>query len=112
MTAIENLRRQAARDAQRYLEAKMNYGQGAGNQRKIINAQVQERMKNEIYKAAFEAALAGIDKAGVAEKIQKKKGVQRVVEGTRKGLRTARRAEGFYYRNRYWIDSILGAIFK
>ena len=112
MTGIERLRAQAERDAKRYLEAKLNYGKGAGNQRKIINAQIQENMKNEIYKTAFEAALARINQADVIASVQKKKGVQRVVEGTRKGIRAARRAEGFYYRNRYWIDNILGAIFK
>jgi hypothetical protein len=110
-SAIEKIRAQAAKDAKRYSEAQMNYGRGAGTQRKLLDAELEEKLKNEVYKAAFEAALTGIDKAGVAEKIRKKKGVQRAVEGGRKTIRAARRAENFYYRNKRWIDGIVTAIF-
>ena len=111
MNQIEAMRRQAERDAKRYMEARLNYGKGAGTQRKLIDAEIKERMKDAIYKAAFEATLAGIDQAGVAEKIRKKKGVQKAVEGGRKTIRAARRAENFYQRNRYWINDIVRAIF-
>ena len=111
MSAIEKIRKQAERDAKRYSEAQMNYGKGAGNQRKIIDAEVKEKLKDDIYKAAFEAALARINEADVAEKIKRKKGVRKAVDGAKKTVRAARRAEGFYYRNRYWIDNIVRAIF-
>ena len=109
---INKIRAQAEKDAQRYAEAKLNYGKGAGTQRKLLDAELKEKMANEIYKAAFEAALAGIDKAGVVEKIRKKKGVQRAVDGARKGIRTVRRAENMYYRNKGLIDRIVGVLFK
>ena len=110
-TAIDKIRAQARKDAKRYSEAQMNYGRGAGNQRKILDAELQEKLKDDIYKATFEAALAGINKADVAEKIRKKKGIQAAVEGAKKTARAARRAENFYYRNRYWIDNIVRAVF-
>lgn len=108
---INKIRAQAERDAKRYLEAKLNYGKGAGTQRKLLDAELQERMKNEIYKTAFEAALTRIDKAGVAEKIRKKKGVQAAYSGAKKTVRSVRRAENFYYRNKLWIDQIARLIF-
>lgn len=111
-SVLEKIRTQAAKDAKRYSEAQMNYGRGAGTQRKLLNAELKEKMKDEVYKAAFEAALAGINQAGIAEKIRKKKGLERAVEGGRKTIMAARRAESFYHRNRYWIDSILRAIFR
>ncbi len=112
MSSIEKTRKMAEKDARRYAEAKLNYGKGAGTQRKLLDAELKEKMANEIYKAAFEAALAGIDKAGVVEKIRKKKGVQRAVEGARKGVRTVRRAENMYYRNKGLIDRVFGVLFK
>lgn len=111
LSAIDRIRRQAKKDAMRYTEAQLNYGKGAGTQRKILNAEIQERLKNDIYKTAFEAALAGINQANVAEKIRKKKGVQATFEGAKKAARSVRRAESFYYRNQYWLSAIFRAIF-
>lgn len=111
MSAIERIREEARRDARRYSEAQLNYGKGAGTQRRLIDAELKEKMKDEIYHTAFEAALAGINKADVASRIQKKKGIQRAYEGAKKTVRAAQRAEGFYHRNRYWIDQIMHAIF-
>ena len=110
-SAIEKIRESARKDAKRYSEAQMNYGRGAGNRRKILDAELKEKLKDDIYKTAFEAALAGINKADVAKKVQAKKGIQAAVDGAKKTVRAARRAEGFYYRNRYWIDNLLRAIF-
>lgn len=108
---ISKIRAQAAKDAKRYAEAQMNYGRGAGTQRKLLEAELKEKLKNDIYKAAFEAALDTINKADVAEKIRKKKGVRKAVDGAKKTVRAARRAENFYYRNRYWIDNLVRSIF-
>lgn len=108
---ISKIRAQAAKDAKRYAEAQMNYGRGAGTQRKLLEAELKEKLKNDIYKAAFEAALDTINKADVAEKIRKKKGVRKAIDGAKKTVRAARRAENFYYRNRYFIDIFLRSIF-
>ncbi len=112
MTHIEALKRQAEKDAKRYLEAKLNYGTGAGTQRKLLNAELKEKLKNDIYKTAFEKALAAASETDALKKVRQKKGVQRAVEGGRKTLRAARRAENFYYRHKpfvdYWIKKMLG----
>lgn len=108
---INKIRAQAEKDAKRYMTAKLNYGKGSGTQRKLLDAELKEKMANEIYKTAFEAALTRLDKADIVASIRKKKGVQRTVEGARKGIRTVRRAENLYYRNKFWIDRLIGVIF-
>ena len=112
MKQIEAIKRQAARDAQRYLEAKLNYGTGAGTQRKLIDAELKEKMKDALYKTAFEKALAAASEADALKKIRAKKGFQRAVDGGRKTLRAVRRAENLYYRNKSWIDRIADALIK
>lgn len=111
MTYIEALKKQAEKDAKRYLEAKLNYGTGAGTQRKLLDAELKEKLKDEIYKTAFEKALAAASEADALKKVRQKKGVQRAVEGGRKTLRAARRAENFWYRNQQWLGPLVKAIF-
>lgn len=110
MNQLEVIKKQATRDAQRYLEAKLNYGKGAGTQRKLIDAELKEKMKDYAYKTAFEAALATLSEADTVKKIRQKKGFQRTVEGAQKTARTVRRGANFYQRNKYWIDDIIHAI--
>lgn len=45
------VRRRARRDAKEYTQAKMYYGEGAGNRRKLIKATVKARSKDPFYKA-------------------------------------------------------------
>lgn len=44
----------ARNDAKEHTMAKMYYGEGAGNRRKLIKAKVEERSKNANYKKAFD----------------------------------------------------------
>ena len=44
------VRRRARRDAKEYTQAKMYYGEGAGNRRKLIKATVKARSKDPFYK--------------------------------------------------------------
>lgn len=46
--------REAKRDAKEYTQAKMFYGNGAGNRRKLINATVNSKSKDQAYKKAFD----------------------------------------------------------
>lgn len=55
------VRRKARKDAKEYSRAKMYYGEGAGNRRKLINATVKERSKDPTYKQAFDEALSKQD---------------------------------------------------
>lgn len=45
------VRRRARRDAKEFTQAKMYYGEGAGNRRKLIKATVKARSKDPFYKA-------------------------------------------------------------
>ncbi len=42
------------KDAKKYVLAKMYYGEGAGNRRKLINGRVNQRSKDLTYKKAFD----------------------------------------------------------
>lgn len=53
--------KQAQKDAKEYARAKMYYGNGAGTRRKLINNTVNQRLKDPVYKKAFEAALSSQD---------------------------------------------------
>lgn len=52
------VRRKARKDAKEYARAKVFYGEGAGNRRKLINARVKERSKDPDYKEEFDKALS------------------------------------------------------
>lgn len=52
------VRRQAKRDADEFAKAKMYYGEGAGNRRKLIKAKVEERSKDPDYKSTFDEHLS------------------------------------------------------
>ena len=52
------VRRQAKRDANEFAKAKMYYGEGAGNRRKLIKAKVEERSKDPDYKTTFDGHLS------------------------------------------------------
>ena len=81
--------RTAKKDAKEYARAKMFYGEGAGNRRKLINAKVNERSKNSAYKNAFEKNLAKQDMAKhatKAKKERKRKDVKNAVGKTTRGI--------------------------
>ena len=65
--------RLAKKDAKEYARAKMYYGEGAGNRRKLIKATVNERSKNSTYKEAFDRNLANQDMAKHASKAKKER---------------------------------------
>lgn len=109
---MSNVLEEARRDAKRYAEAQMNYGKGAGTQRKLLEAELSKKMKDITYKQAFDYALERIDKSEVLKTVKQKKGFQKVANTAKKGYYAARRAGNFYNRNRSWIDSLVSAIFK
>lgn len=65
---VRKARRVAKKDAKEFARAKMYYGEGAGNRRKLINAKVNERSKDPNYKKAFDEALSKQDMADHATK--------------------------------------------
>lgn len=75
----------AKKDAKEYARAKMYYGEGAGNRRKLIKATVNERSKQSAtYKKAFDEALASQDMAKHASAAKKERHVKDVKNTTGK----------------------------
>lgn len=66
--------REASKDAKEYARAKMYYGEGAGNRRKLIKAKVEEKSKDPGYKEAFDYAMSkqNMDKHASAAKRERK----------------------------------------
>ena len=62
------IKRYAKQDAEEYANAKMFYGEGAGNRRKLINATVKQRSKQAGYKEEFERQLAQQDMVKAASR--------------------------------------------
>lgn len=60
----------AKKDAKEFARAKMFYGEGAGNRRKLIKNIVAERSKDPVYKQTFDDALS---KQDMAKHVQKAK---------------------------------------
>ena len=91
--------RQASKDAKEYARAKMYYGDGAGNRRKLINATVKQRSKDPLYKKAFDSELAGKDWAKEASKAKSerhRKDVKNNTEKTARGVVNTVRGNGMY----------------
>ena len=80
-------RRKAKKDAKEYARAKMFYGEGAGNRRKLIKATVAERSKDPMYKAEFEKRLAQQDMAKHASAAKRERKVKTAGSTTAKTAR-------------------------
>lgn len=79
--------RMAKKDAKEFARAKMYYGEGAGNRRKLIKATVNERSKDPDYKAEFEKALGKQDMAQHAAKARSERARNTAVSKTAKTAR-------------------------
>lgn len=84
MVSSRKVEKLAKKDAQEYARAKMYYGEGAGNRRKLIKNTVAERSKNAHYKEAFDRYLSEQDMADHANKAKAERKVKDVKNGTGK----------------------------
>lgn len=83
-------RREASRDAKEYARAKMFYGDGAGNRRKLIYASVNSKSKKDpMYKKAFNDALSKQDMAKHASKARSERHRKDAKAKVRKTARSA-----------------------
>lgn len=73
----------AKKDAKEYARAKMYYGEGAGNRRKLIKNTVAERSKNAHYKEAFDRYFAQQD---MSDHVKKAK-VERKLTDTKASIK-------------------------
>lgn len=79
------VRRRARRDAKEYTQAKMYYGEGAGNRRKLIKA----RSKDPFYKSEFDKAVANTDmgkRASQARRQRSRKNARNAAGKTVRGV--------------------------
>lgn len=75
--------RLAKKDAKEYARAKMFYGKGAGNRRKLIKNKVEQRSKdNPHYKKAFESYLEKQDMAAHATAAKRERMVRTTADNT------------------------------
>lgn len=81
------VRRKARKDAKEYARAKMYYGEGAGNRRKLIKATVKERSKDPAYKKEFERQIKKQDMAKHASAAKRERKVNNVKKSTAKTAR-------------------------
>lgn len=85
--------REAAKDAKEFNRAKMFYGEGAGNRRKLIKATVEAKSKKDPnYKKAFDHHVAQQDMSKHAEKARSerhRKDVKNKVGKTARGVNRA-----------------------
>lgn len=82
--------REAKKDAEEFARAKMFYGKGAGNRRKLIKAKVEsQKKKDKDYAAAFEYHLSLQDMGKHAAEAQKERRTKDLAEGT---VKTGRKA--------------------
>lgn len=68
------VRRRARRDAKEFTQAKMYYGEGAGNRRKLIKATVKARSKDPFYKSEFDKAVSKTDMGKRAAQARRQRG--------------------------------------
>lgn len=82
-------RKQAKKDAKEFARAKMFYGEGAGNRRKLIRATVDERSKNDVYKHYYDQFSQQQDMAEHAKKAKSerhRKDVSKQASKTARGI--------------------------
>lgn len=81
------VRRRARRDAKEFTQAKMYYGEGAGNRRKLIKATVKARSKDPFYKSEFDKAISNTDMSKRASQARRQRGRKNARNATGKTVR-------------------------
>ena len=91
--------RAAKKDAKEFTRAKMYYGEGAGNRRKLIKAKVNQRSKDPSYKKAFDHHVANTDWEKRGKEARSKRARANAVKSTGKAARGAKNVALGNYRN-------------
>lgn len=91
--------RAAKKDAKEFTRAKMYYGEGAGNRRKLIKAKVAQRSKDPSYKKAFDHYVANTDWEKRSKEARSKRGRANAAKGAGKAARGAKNVALGNYRN-------------
>lgn len=96
----------AKRDAHRLAEANTDYGTGAGNRRKLVRAEINGRMNDDIYRDAFFEEYERINYEPIVHKVELKHGVRNVIEKTRKTWFIGKKLYNLWNRNRDIFEDI------
>lgn len=111
----------ARKDAKETAEAKMFYGEGAGNRRKLIANTVKQRSKDPYYKKAYDYYLENEDMAKAAQKARVKRASIDTRQNTVKTAKqivkmastiTATAATAYYLAHQTGVDKIIADMAK
>lgn len=108
---------EAKKDAKRWAEAKMNYGTGAGIKRRHLKAELDKKLQNDAYRAAFEDELERVNYDRIIRDVNiRNKTKNAAVNGKKvfknvvKAGTLAAGAYAFYSSNREGIDRIANGV--
>lgn len=85
----KQISKEANRDAKKYVNAKQYYGEGAGNRRKLVKAELSKKMKNPDYKKAFDEAVSKQDLVAATRRARAERGARDTVKAVKRGARVA-----------------------
>lgn len=106
----------ARKDAKRYADAKMYYGEGAGTRRKLLKAELSNKMKDEHYKKAFDYYMQGADYEKSAHRAKRERRTRDTVKKVRTTTHKVESALGvtaigvasvYYLSNREQINNAI-----
>lgn len=90
-------KREAWNDALKYAKAEMDYGKGAGVNRRHLKAKLESKFEDPIYKEEFDKALDQIDYRAVIRDIRIKKEADRLKDRARITIKAVIIVGGFIY---------------
>ena len=95
------MQKEASKDAKRYLKAKQYYGKGAGTRRKLLKGELSKKMKDPVYKKAFDDAVANGDLVKATNSAKRERVARDTAANVKKVIRIAAPiailAAGVYY---------------
>lgn len=120
--AKRKVEKTAAKDAKRHMDAKMAYGKGAGTRRKLLKAELHQKMKDPNYKKSFDDALETIDRSksiGRAKRWRAKEDVKdqtvrstKIIATTLTGTSSVAAAGILYMRYKPQVDSFVSQVLR
>jgi hypothetical protein len=114
---VKVLKRDATKDAKKFAEAKMDFGEGAGIKRRHVKAALEVKFRDPNYKKSFDEALAAIDyhkatkkaKGAHNSRVVKKESTRglKMVAKTLTGTTSIAAAYILYSQNKPLVDSAI-----
>ena len=98
---------EVARDARRFAEAQLNYGRGSRINRRNINIELERKMRDPMYKEAFENELQNLDNGDIYKKIKTRKSLENAYRKGKKAYRTANKFYRIWQQLKPYIYEVL-----